>query len=73
MPQRISSVFDIPQHSRDDHDSESDPEQNEEASEISIITSWIEVRHSGGVLDCRKHPVLLLRSDLLASRRNGLG
>ena len=73
MPQRVSCIFNIPQHSRDDHDSESDPEKDEEASKISIITSWIEVRHSGSVLDCREHPVLLLRSDLLASRRNGLG
>ena len=43
MPQRISGVFDVPQHSRDDHDSESDPEQNEEASEVSIFASRIEV------------------------------
>ena len=67
MPQRISCVLDIPQHSRDDHDSKSNPEQNEEASEVSIFTSRIEVGHSGSVFDCRKHPVLLLRSDLLAS------
>lgn len=67
MPQRISCVFDVPQHSRDDHDSESDPEQNEETSEVSIFASWIKVRYPGSVFDCRKNPVLLLCSDMLPS------
>ena len=66
MPERISCVFDIPQHGRDDHDSESDPKQHEEASEVSIFASWIKVRYPGGVFDGRKHPVLLLCSNLFS-------
>ena len=69
MPQRVSCVFDVPQHSRNDHDSEPDPEQYEEASEVSILASWIEVRHPGSVFDRRKHPLFLLCSDLLELTR----
>lgn len=67
MPQRVPRVFNIPQHSRDDHDGESDPKQNEEASKVSILASWIEVRYPGSIFDGREHSVLLLRSDLLPS------
>ena len=67
MPQRVSRVLDVSQHSCDDHDGEADPEQHEEASEISIFTSWIEMRHPGGVFDRRKHSVLLLCSNLFSS------
>lgn len=65
------SILDIPQHCSDHHDSQPYPEQNEEASEITVITFRIEVRNTCGIVDGWEQAMLLLRSFL--SSRGGYG
>lgn len=65
MSEWISSVFDISQHCSNNHDGETDPEQHEEPSEISVFTPWVKVGYPSSVFDSRKDSVLLLRSYLL--------
>lgn len=48
---RIASVLDIPQHGRDYHKGQADPEQDKEAPEISMVALSIEMRHTGSIFD----------------------
>ena len=73
MAQRKSCIFDVPQRSGEDHNCQADPEKHEEASKVSVLAPGVKVGDAGGIFNSRKHPVLLLCSYLLSSRRGGYG
>lgn len=70
--QREPSLFVVPQHRSDHHDSKRDPEEHEEASEVMVVAPWIEVGYARSVLHSRKHSSLLLCSNLFPRRRRCL-
>jgi hypothetical protein len=62
--QGISSLGHVSKHGREDHDRESDPKQNEEASEIMVVAVWVEVGNAVHVFDTREHALFLLGANL---------
>ena len=72
MPQRIASILDVPKHSSNDHDGQTDPEQNEESPEVPVFAPGIEVGDASFILYGGKKAVFLLRANLFPGRRSGL-
>ena len=68
-PHGIARVLDVAQHGRHDHDSEPNPEENEEAAEVSVFAVDVEMGHARGILDCREKALPLLGPDLPSCRR----
>ena len=47
--QQIPRLFQIPQHTRDHHDRQPDPEEHKKAAEVAVVAPRIEIREAGGV------------------------
>lgn len=70
--QREAGVFDVSKHRGNAHNGEANPEEVEEAMEVSVVAFWIEMTDARGELDGRKDATALLGSSLLASSGKGL-
>jgi cation transport regulator ChaB len=49
--QRVTSILDIPQHSRNHHDKQRNPEQCEEAAKIVMVASGVKMRYARDIID----------------------
>jgi len=65
----MSRLFYVSQYCCQDHNSEANPEEDEESSEVTVIARWIEVRHPGNVVDGVEYAVLCLRAGVPPGRR----
>ena len=66
-PQWDAGILHVPQHSRDAHDGQANPEEIEKAMEVLVVTFWVEVRDARGKLDGGEDSTFLLGASLLAS------
>lgn len=64
----ISRILHVAQHGGDAHDGEANPEEVEEAMEVTIIALGIEVGDARGELDGREDAAALFGTNLLARR-----
>ena len=71
-PHRETGLLDVPQHRRHDHDGQPNPEQSEEAMEVSMLAVGVKVGESSGVVDGGEEPMFLLGSDVFARDGDGL-
>lgn len=68
----VACLFDLAQHRGNDHDGQADPEQHEEAAEVTVVACGVEVGDAIDVLDGREYAPLLLGADLAARRGRSL-
>lgn len=70
--QREAGVFDVAKHRGNTHNGKANPEEVEEAMEVSVVAFRIEMADARGELDGRKDATTLFGSSLLASSGKGL-
>lgn len=68
----VSGVLYIAQHGGDGHDGQADPEEVEEAMEVTVVAVGIEVGNSTGELDGGEETSALLCANLLTGGRERL-
>ena len=67
----MTRLFQIPQPRGEDHDTQADPEEDEEASEVPVLALGVEVRDSRDIVDGVEQSMLRLSSrSLLALERD---
>lgn len=69
--QRIACLFDVPQARGDDHDGQTNPEEHEEAPEVTIVALRIEVRDPRPVVDVVERTIFGFGSSILPRGRDG--
>lgn len=62
----------IPQHARNHHDREANPEEDKEPAEVAVLGSRVEVGYTRFVLDGREHTSVGLAAQLASCGRRGL-
>jgi hypothetical protein len=68
----MARFFDVPQTCCENHDGQADPEEDEEASEVSVVAPWIEMRYSVLIHDGMVQSMFRLGSGLFSRGGDGL-
>ena len=70
---RIAGLLDIAGCCRNHHNSQANPEQHKEASEVAILAPGVKMGDAGRIVDIMELLALRLGSGLFARGRYGLG